>query len=1227
MAEVWDLTSVKGLLRTTSQRLGQLQDRNDAKGIATRREIAALLQQGNVGPARMKALVVMREDAFGDLLEMLEMHVGIILEHISEIAQSSGHNQAVLEAASSIIYSAPQVECKELQDVRDLLVRQMGIEFSKAAAENRDKHVSTRIIRALSTEPATAIQVDEFLVKVAKSFNIEWFPDPQGQDIQKPLSDILDPNTIPVVDIAALRRLCSRGIPEELSWLRPKVWKLYFGILPLMKTSWHREMNQQRSSYYELVRRLLEPYSSLSTPTSPLHPLDTSLIQAAQQLSSIPSNLFYGLETVSKSSSLCPVDDAAPSEVKLLCAKNLDIRLKAIQDEKSPATVIRNIPEIRFENETTQTSVPDASSILEGVHEKHFSALLRILYLHTSINPANRSPNVPILLAPVYSVLNQEIDGEDSAHVEADTFWLFEALIAEFSELEDEDGGRIWMKKFSDRLAWADHDLWDNMAARGLDPVQPHYSYGWLGPLLAATIPYTSLVMVWDTIFSCQSREKEDNARLDMLLDVCTSMLVRSKGAILRLGKSQQKAQTLWGQDIEVLPPPSPIRPWEVGNAFSEAMKFLQNYQVDGAGGIDRILQLAVDFKQRREEETRAAKEAALPLGARLRVTMWKGFTNQLSSPERSPTASDEEEEDEGEEGESTDDGRPVHVHKQESLAPGLTSKLANTVWRGITNQSSMEAPPTPITPATPAIPRTPPSHSIGLPANATSPPSSPTPAASSLLWGVAEKFKDSDAAAAFAKASSNWRAKALMGSWGKRNDESPPVQNPIPMPIHSQPASPMAGFNPGEIRRGSLPDIDHHDDYSPPPRPQHFRPPRDTVIFPKGVNYAPSSPELSPKSDSGIMEKTKSLQASLAALTRSQSEAPEPPAKPKAGPRPLLLSSSSLMTSGRERPLSRSENSTPIPRQATTEWTRVMATRQASHRDSQSSISSLSPSDALARNGRSGWDSDGSATSRKVPLNRQSVSPMAPHFRTASIARSIGTLSDRGQQSPSSQAAPSPVGWSQFDLPDSPPIPHTPIGSPTTRNNVVTINDPEESSDSIVPSMIVNTPQDKKLARLQIPSSLQSETTSESSTPETPSKNTRVRSKRYQSRPTNLRLQDPGRRSPSTLTVESPQEQEAITTPRAAQSQFDEVVSSPSPTSPKSRSRKTSADDSQPLRKLSTEGDQPRPRKISTGSRTRKISSSRKARDSAAEEGDDEGYDDLLSAYESEEGATSVLR
>lgn len=213
-------------------------------------------------------------------------------------------------------------------------------------------------------------------------------------------------------------------------------------------------------------------------PTIPLSVLDTALENVSKQLSRVLPDLFACLVDEPESSPLCPLDDLCPEATRIFCASNLDRRLEAIKAVHSPLASI-GIPEIRLESEAETTTNEDSQqgtfsirrsnipptlfvskSLSEGMaHSKHMSALYRLLYIHSAINPGNLSPHIPNILVPLYSVLMQEIEPEDIAHAEADTFWLFEAVVGEFSELEDEEGSTVWMKKFGDRLAWADSDL------------------------------------------------------------------------------------------------------------------------------------------------------------------------------------------------------------------------------------------------------------------------------------------------------------------------------------------------------------------------------------------------------------------------------------------------------------------------------------------------------------------------------------------------------------------------------------------------------------------------------------------------------------------------------------------------------------------------------------------------------------------------------------------------
>lgn len=198
-------------------------------------------------------------------------------------------------------------------------------------------------------------------------------------------------------------------------------------------------------------------------------PVDVALLDASNQLSGVPSSLFSNLAREPDLSALCPLDDSARDDIRILCAHNLDTRLAAIRDRDRSVSLSPATPEIRLEpDELSQqktTLLSSNSRTVGSAHEKHITGLLRLLYLHTSINSGNLSPYIASLLVPLYVVLNQEVEAEELAHVEADTFWVFEAMIGEFAELEDEEGGNVSMKNFSQRLAWADNDLFNDLVS------------------------------------------------------------------------------------------------------------------------------------------------------------------------------------------------------------------------------------------------------------------------------------------------------------------------------------------------------------------------------------------------------------------------------------------------------------------------------------------------------------------------------------------------------------------------------------------------------------------------------------------------------------------------------------------------------------------------------------------------------------------------------------------
>ena len=111
--------------RTAAQKLGQLQDKSESQAQIAKGDIATLLRQGNIGLARAKAEHVIKDEIHADLLQTLEMYLGVVLEQFVEIEKkypnsrrnaASSHplgitrlipSPSLVEAASAIIYAAP----------------------------------------------------------------------------------------------------------------------------------------------------------------------------------------------------------------------------------------------------------------------------------------------------------------------------------------------------------------------------------------------------------------------------------------------------------------------------------------------------------------------------------------------------------------------------------------------------------------------------------------------------------------------------------------------------------------------------------------------------------------------------------------------------------------------------------------------------------------------------------------------------------------------------------------------------------------------------------------------------------------------------------------------------------------------------------------------------------------------------------------------------------------
>lgn len=83
----------------------------------------------------------------------------------------------------------------------------------------------------------------------------------------------------PVIDMKALRKTTFRGIPDEVKGLRPIVWRLMLGALPLETTDWEAKITSSKEAYETYKKELIiqpELKKAEETKKAMDHPLSVS---------------------------------------------------------------------------------------------------------------------------------------------------------------------------------------------------------------------------------------------------------------------------------------------------------------------------------------------------------------------------------------------------------------------------------------------------------------------------------------------------------------------------------------------------------------------------------------------------------------------------------------------------------------------------------------------------------------------------------------------------------------------------------------------------------------------------------------------------------------------------------------------------------------------------------------------------------------------------------------
>ena len=759
--------------------------------------------------------------------------------------------------------------------------------------------------------------------------------------------------------------------------------------------------------------------------------MDKYLVQFSKDIEALPPSIRQGLDEID-----FPAETEATTTL-LQQADAVSARLDAIRVQPGsgaansaplvPSITLEGDPEGDPSSPVTDSDDAKASTTLFASNGKPKSSiweavLLRLLHTHCVLHASYGLPEGPsgalaAILGVLLCVFSSEIDDAASPNTdtapepdhtrsldaEAAAFWAMESLIAGLREaLEDEtDPNSVegWNHKFSRMLRVVDAPLWEDLRRKSLDPVLPFYSTRWIPTLFTHTMHMYDVLPIWDAMFTLPTfaHDTERAAacappQVEFLLDVGVTMLTRARVPLLLLNKTKSASpgpgrgqghgrgpRSLWSEEQFVLPAsnlqtpgayspvgsprlmfsaPMTTTAWglvggpsegEAGDAFLKGVKILQNYDIEEYGGIERVLQGAwglyakrigrgameipgpgprVNVNGERESQngmvTYGQQQPQLSRFDRLAEVVWRGLTNEASSPPPSPSP-------------TAPPSPRGPVPKFEITAPpplsnkpagsGLGARIRDTLWKGVTNQVDSDGPspdpspePSPVASrsASPMLVATDDLPSLEQDQKQQSGSSGGNGDGGNWFGG----FGDSDAIAVLAKTSTNLRVRA-MDVLGRTSPK--PEPNPLPTPVNETVASPPSawaasfasfgfgrrttpeGGDPYSVvfdarsRHGSLPttqppdreivaSTSKDDLYSPPPRPSFFRPSRDNTLFATSPTLSPLSAASEPSPSKGG-----AIQSALAALTGSSVLAPAP--VKKSAPKPLLLNSRSLMT------------------------------------------------------------------------------------------------------------------------------------------------------------------------------------------------------------------------------------------------------------------------------------------------------------------------------------------
>ncbi|XP_034481876.1 IST1 homolog isoform X4 [Drosophila innubila] len=196
---------LKTNLRLAQNRLKLLEKKKAEITQKSRKEIADYLATGKTERARIRVEHIIREDYLVEAMEIVEMYCDLLLARFGLIQQMKELDAGIAEPVSSLVWVCPrlQSDVAELKVISDIFVHKYGPQFGEHSRTATGEHyVSEKLMHKLTLQAPPKLLVENYLIAIAKNYNIEFEPDPQVmQEEQKPdpqahLIDLSDRNNL-----------------------------------------------------------------------------------------------------------------------------------------------------------------------------------------------------------------------------------------------------------------------------------------------------------------------------------------------------------------------------------------------------------------------------------------------------------------------------------------------------------------------------------------------------------------------------------------------------------------------------------------------------------------------------------------------------------------------------------------------------------------------------------------------------------------------------------------------------------------------------------------------------------------------------------------------------------------------------------------------------------------------------------------------------------------------